>query len=136
MAADAAYALVQAAHNFGAVAVVGGPAAAWLWVREQRAVSNVLAWLTASGWLLQALSGVGFGVASYVSRGELPEVAGVALFALYVKVGCAVAGFSLAVLYLLVSPQRRAQMQRVIWPGLFIFGCAALTAAAFLRWFG
>jgi len=135
-AADYAYALVQAAHNFGAVAVVGGPAAAWLWVREQRAVSNVLAWLTAFGWLAQALSGAGFGLTSYVSRGELPEVAGVALLALYVKVGCAVAGFSLAVFYLLVSPQRRAQMQRVIWPGLFIFGCVALTGAAFLRWFG
>lgn len=131
MAADYAYALVQVAHNLGAMAVVGSPAAAWLWAREQRVVPNVLAWLTISGWMVQALSGVGFGLTSYLSRGELPEVTGVALIALYLKIGCAIAGFALTVFYLLAQ-----QPRRVIWPALFTLGIAALCGAAFLRWFG
>ena len=136
MAADTAYALVQVAHNAGAVAVVGSPAAAWLWMREQRGVPTLLAWLTACGWLVQALSGIGFGLTSYLSRGELPEVTGVALFALYVKAGCAITGFALAGFFLLAPLPRREQTQRGIWPSLFVIGITALSGAAFLRWFG
>lgn len=136
MAADYAYALVQVAHNLGAVAVVGSPAAAGLWLREQRAVPVVLAWLTAGGWLVQVLSGVGFGVTSYLSRGELPEVTGVALFALYLKVSCATTGLALAAFYLLIPLWRREQTQRGLWPSLLVIGIAALSGAAFLRWFG
>jgi hypothetical protein len=136
VAADTAYALVQVAHNFGAVAVVGGPAAAWLWVRERRLSPGLLAWLTACGWLVQALSGIGFGLTSYLSRGELPEVTGVALVALYVKVSCAAVGFILAAFYLVSPPSRQQTMQRAIWPLLLAVGIAALCGAAFLRWFG
>ena len=136
MAADYAYALVQVAHNLGAVAVVGSPAAAWLWLREQRVVPTLLAWFTASGWLVQLLSGIGFGLTSYLSRGELPEVTGVALFALYVKVSCAAAGLALSGFYLLAPLRRREQTQRGLWPSLFVIGITALSGAAFLRWFG
>lgn len=135
-AANYTYALVQVAHNFGAAAVVGSPAAAWLWVREQRAVPGILAWLTATGWLAQALSGGGFGLTSYLLHGELPEVTGVALFALNIKVGCAITGLLLAAFYLLAPPRRREKMQHRIWPGLLIAGMTALCGAAFLRWFG
>jgi hypothetical protein len=136
VAADYAYALVQVAHNFGAAAVVGSPAAAWLWIREQREAPALLAWLTACGWLAQIVSGAGFGLTSYLSRGELPEVTGIALTALYIKVGCAIAGFALTVFYLLAPPQLCEQTQRWIWPGLLAVGSAALSGAAFLRWFG
>ncbi len=136
MAADMAYALVQVAHNLGAVAVVGSPAAAWLWAREQRVVPRLLAWFTASGWLLQALSGVGFGLTSYLSRGELPEITGVALLALYVKIGCVITGFSLAAFYLLRPLRLRQQTPRGFWPSLCAIGISALSGAAFLRWFG
>jgi hypothetical protein len=136
VAADYAYALVQVAHNLGAVAVVGSPAAAWLWVRERREVPALLAWFTTCGWLAQALSGAGFGLTSYLSRGELPEVTGVALFALYLKVGCAITGLALAGFYLLAPLQRREQTQRGLWPTLFVIGVTALCGAAFLRWFG
>lgn len=136
MAADLAYAIVQTIHNFGAVAVVGSPAAAWLWLREQRAPPNVLVWLTLSGWMIQALSGSGFAVTSYISRGELPEVAGVAFIALCGKVACAIAGVVIAVLYLLPHESRQQRMQAWIWPSLFGAGAAALAGAAFLRWFG
>ncbi|MBI3776286.1 MAG: hypothetical protein HY273_12170 [Gammaproteobacteria bacterium] len=136
MAADYAYALVQVAHNVGAVAVVGSPAAAGLWMREQRTVPVVLAWFTASGWMIQIFSGIGFGLTSYLSRGELPEVTGVALFALYLKIGCATTGLALAGFYLLAPLWRREQTQHGLWPSLFFAGIAALSGAAFLRWLG
>lgn len=135
MTADYAYALVQVMHNFGAVAVVGSPAAAWLWARERSIVPKVFAWLTALGWVTQGLSGAGFGLTSYLSRGELPEVTGIALVALYVKITCAVVGLALCVFYLLAS-RRRERAQRELWSSLFFIGVAALSGAAFLRWFG
>jgi hypothetical protein len=134
--ANFAYALVQMLHNFGAVAVVGSPAAAWLWAREHRAAPAVLAWLVAAGWLVQALSGTGFAVVSHYSRGELPEVAGVALLALYVKVGCAAGSLGLVAYYLTRSAQSREKIQRWIWASLFAAGVAALSGAAVLRWYG
>jgi len=135
-AANVSYALVQAVHNYGAVAVVGGPAAAVLWAREQKTVPMVLAWLTLSGWVVQGLSGISFAVTSYLSRGELPEVTGIALFALAIKVICALVGFSLIALYVITTPQRRETRQRKLFPALFFIGITALTGAAFLRWFG
>lgn len=136
MAAESVYALVQVAHNFGAVAVVGGPAAAWWWMREQRVLPLVFAGVTMAGWATQVISGIGFGLTSYLSRGELPEVTGAALFALYIKVGCAMAGAALAGYTLLVTEQKRQQSQRWMWPGLVILGFVALSSAAVLRWLG
>lgn len=136
MAADFAYSVVQVWHNFGAIAVVGSPAAAWLWTREQCTVPNTLAWLTVSGWIVQTLSGIGFGLTSYFSRGELPEIEGVALFALYIKMGCAIGGFFVSTYYLKAVLKRRERMQSWIWPCLLVVGTVALTCAAFLRWFG
>lgn len=135
-AANVSYALVQAVHNYGAVAVVGGPAAAVLWAREQKAVPMVLAWLTLSGWIVQGLSGIGFAVTSYLSQGELPEVTGIALVALAIKVTCALVGFSLIAWYMLATSQKREAHQRKLFPALFFIGFTALTGAAFLRWFG
>lgn len=134
MAADLAYAIVQTVHNFGAVAVVGSPAAAWVWQREQRMPPMALVWLTLSGWIIQALSGSAFAVTSYTSRGELPEVAGVAFVALCVKVLCAVVGMVL--LCAISWTSWRQRMQLWIWPSLVGIGATALTGAAFLRWFG
>ena len=85
---------------------------------------------------MQVLSGASFGLTSFLSRGELPEVTGVALVALYVKVGCAVAGFVLATFFLFAAPERREQTQRWMWPCLLCIGATALCGAAFLRWFG
>lgn len=130
-----AYALVQLMHNFGAVAVVGGPAAAWLRTRERRTVPAALAWFTLVGWVMQVTSGVGFGITTYFSRGELPEIVGVALLALYVKVGCALGGLLLAAYCLKVSAEGREHAQQWVWPGLFAAGAAALSGAAFLRWY-
>jgi len=130
-----AYALVQVMHNFGAVAVVGGPAAAWLRSSDNRSVPAAFAWLTIVGWAMQVTSGVGFGITTYFSRGELPEIAGVALLALYVKVGCALGGLLLAAYFLKASAEGREHAHQWIWPSLFFAGAVALSGAAFLRWF-
>ncbi|MEK6748107.1 MAG: hypothetical protein AABY83_02720 [Pseudomonadota bacterium] len=136
MAAETAYALVQVAHNFGAVAVVGSPAAAWLWVREQRRAPSVLMWLVGVGWWLQIASGVGFAATSYLSRGELPETSGVALIALSIKVGCAICALSMVGVYAWRRHTQGLQSQIWVWPILSAIGAVALVNAALLRWFG
>ena len=54
------YTCVQILHNFGAVAVVGSPAAAWWFARDNPAAQCRLAWLLAIGWAAQGASGAGF----------------------------------------------------------------------------
>ncbi len=136
MTTNAVYALVQMAHNFGAAAVIGGPLTAWWWARERPATLTASAWLTALGWTTQGLSGIGFALTSYYSRGELPELAGVALLALYIKIGCVIVGFALTGYYLTAPAPRLERLQRWFWSGLCAVGATALSAAAFLRWFG
>jgi hypothetical protein len=136
MAANFAYALVQVLHNAGAAAVVGGPAAAWLWTREKRQVPAGLAWLTLLAWVAQALSGIGFALTSFYTRGELPEIVGIALTALSLKLVCALMGAALAGYYLTKSQPWRDRTQQTIWRNLFFVGGTALCAAAFLRWYG
>lgn len=83
---------------------------------------------------MQAASGVGFGLTSYLSRGELPEIAGAALFALYLKIACV--GVALSGYCLVAAAQRRERVRRWIWPSLFSAGVTALSGAAVLRWYG
>jgi len=130
-----AYALVQLIHNFGAAAVVGVPAAAWLRAHEHREVPAKYAWLTIVGWAMQVTSGIGFGLTTYLSKGELPEIVGVALVALYIKVGCALGGLLLAAYYLKASIVWREHAHGWVWPSLAAAGATALSGAAFLRWF-
>ncbi|HEY6096284.1 MAG TPA: hypothetical protein VIU93_15190 [Gallionellaceae bacterium] len=129
------YAGVQVAHNFGAVAVVGGPALLLLAGASQSALQRRVAWLVGGGWLLQILSGAGFGVVSFIGYGSLPDIHGIAIAALYIKVLCALAGLVTALALLgkagVWSERRRAH----VWQLLLGLGFTALTAAAFLRWF-
>lgn len=142
---NATYALVQVAHNFGAVAVVGGPLFA-LWPARPppalHARRRLLA-LVLAGWALQAASGAAFGATSYVWYGALPDIHGPAVVALAVKVGCAIVGFLLAAVWLRrESPAAAVALHgsddaagRRGWGWLLAFGATALTAAAVLRWF-
>jgi hypothetical protein len=81
------YTWVQIVHNFGAVAVIGSPAAALSLSRQNQIVRYKLAWLMLLGWLAQGASGIGFALTSYTMKGALPEVTGIALGALILKVG-------------------------------------------------
>ncbi len=119
------YALIQVAHNFGATAIVGLAAySAWgVSGRPQRRRSLLLAAL----WALQALSGALFGAVTYLYDHQLPDIHGVAVDALVIKMGCAVLGFFLAL--------HAAKTGHPLWGLSFLLGLTALSAAGFLRWF-
>lgn len=130
-----AYALTQVVHNFGAVAVVGG---AFYGRSLQGAAPSSLrrfAWLLLAAWSAQAVSGAGFGAISYAYYGQFPDIHGIAIAALIIKMACAVAGIVMAVALLRYETRWSAVVQATVWAGEAILGIVALTAAAFLRWF-
>lgn len=130
-----AYALTQVVHNFGAVAVVGGA----VFGARSRPASPVqlrgIAWLVLAGWLVQAISGMGFGAISFAYYGQFPDLHGIAVVALSIKVACAALGAVLAVAMLRGLRTRPDRAQRAAWTGQMLLGVTALTAAAVLRWF-
>jgi len=129
------YALTQVIHNFGAVAVVGGSLLGrWPVVLsdEQR---HRMAWVVLGGWLIQGVSGSLFGAVSYYYYGEMPDLHGIAVVALLVKMVCATSGFLLAVLFIRFGRQWTASGRAVVWNLLIALGITALSAAAVLRWF-
>ncbi len=128
-----AYAVIQIVHNFGATAVAGGAAYA-LWSR-QAGVRKPLAWVVLAGWVTQAISGSAFGAVSWFYYGRFPDIHGIAIAALIIKIGCAVLGALLATAYLYRGITWREQAQRTTWFVLATLAATALTAAAFLRWF-
>jgi hypothetical protein len=129
------YAVVQVVHNFGAVAVVGGAAFALYSSTATSDLHRKLAWLVGFGWTAQAMSGLGFAAVSYHFYGKLPDIHGVAMTALLIKVLCAVFGMSIVVIYLRYSATLAIERRHLIWQMLGAIGLTALTAAAFLRWF-
>jgi hypothetical protein len=129
-----AYALTQVVHNFGAVAVVGGAVVGRAQAPAPRAQRR-LAWLVLSGWLMQGASGLGFGAISYAYYGQFPDIHGIAIAALYLKMACAAGGVVLSVVLLRQRAVGADQRRNVLWLVLVLLGVTALTAAAFLRWF-
>ncbi len=130
-----AYALVQVVHNFGAVAVVGGAFVGLLPAQRETRAQRRLAWLVLSGWAAQAVSGALFGAVSFRYYGALPDIHGVAVAALRIKVACAASGFVLAALLLLRAARWNDVARRRAWQALAALAVIALGAAAFLRWF-
>jgi hypothetical protein len=129
------YTLVQALHNLGAVAVVASPAVA-LGLRDRSAaLDRRLAWVLLSAWGLQAASGAGFAAASYGLKGALPEVTGVALTALVIKLTATAGGFALAASLLRVRRLAAPRPRAVAWAVCLGLAVAALLAAAPLRWY-
>jgi len=134
-AENLAYALAQVLHNFGAVVVVGGAAFA-LWAPASPSGSGKqLAQLVGLGWAVQIASGAGFGAISYYYYGRFPEIHGVAVAALAIKVACAIAGLALALLLQWRVEGWPEARRRHSWCALAVLGATALSAAAFLRWF-
>lgn len=128
-----AYALTQVVHNFGAAAVVGGALAPWL--ARGTETERSLGVLVCLGWAAQIASGSAFGAISYYYYGQFPDISGVAVGALGIKVACAAVGFSLSALFLVRASVWRDPTRRMAWHVLAGLGATALTAAAFLRWF-
>ncbi len=125
-----AYALDQSIHNLGAVAVTAGSVAA-LFSKEKRR----LAWLVLSGWAVQSATGALFGIISYAFYKHLPDIGGIAVDALIVKMVCAVSGFSVAAFYLWKSESWSERAKKGSWHLLATLAFVAITSAAFLRWF-
>lgn len=129
------YAAIQVVHNFGAVAVVGSAVGA-LWTGPDRAgLRKALAWIMLAGWTAQAASGGAFGGVSWLYYGRFPDLHGIAIAALLLKIACAAAGFMLTVAYLYRGSEWSARAQQAIWRSLATLATMALIAAAFLRWF-
>lgn len=129
-----AYALIQVAHNFGAVAVLGGSVFA-LWPVPRLEHGRIFAWLILVAWGTQIASGVMFGATSLYYYGETPDLSSVAKTALIVKVVAAFTGLLLATLFLLRGRAWRPAGVTRAFRSLAALGAVALTAAAFLRWF-
>lgn len=146
---DFLYSCVQLVHNIGAAAVVGSPAVAWWLTRANQkpeglfgnplaivSVLHKLAWFTAIAWITQVLSGVGFAATTYFLKHELPELTGIGLTALGIKITCALISIAFVICYLKASSHWPVQTKVKVWQLLFMFGLAALISAAFLRWYG
>jgi len=130
---DLPYALVQVVHNLGAAGVVAPPVGA-LWLSRGGAPSRRLAWLSTASWALQALTGAGFAAVSWLGKGALPEVEGVALQALAVKVACTLVGVSAGAILLRLRSATGAP-SRWLWATSLAAALGALFGAAFLRWY-
>lgn len=128
-----AYALTQVAHNFGAVTVVAAPA--YVIMSRQDARRRALLLTTLAGWGVQITSGVLFGLVSLFYYGQFPDIHGVAIDALIIKVVCATFAVIAIVLSLRWHVFSGGQASAMMWWLLVTLGCVALTAAAFLRWF-
>lgn len=126
-----AYAITQIVHNFGAVTVVGGAVFALMWCESE--VQRRLSFMVLSGWLVQALSGATFGAISYYYYAKFPDIHGVAVIALFIKIGCAALGTSLNLWQLFARPA--GIVGRYFWLALCGLGVLALCSAAVLRWF-
>jgi hypothetical protein len=129
-----AYALTQVAHNFGAAAVLGGAVFA-LWPVLRLEYGRSFAWLILIGWGAQIASGAVFGLTSFYYYGEMPDLSRVAMAALAVKVAAAIVGFLLAAFYLARGREWDRVRVKHTFQALAALAAAALTAAAFLRWF-
>ena len=129
------YALIQVIHNFGAVTVLGTAASALWLVRGDTAVQHRLGLLTALVWAVQIASGMLFGISTFYFEGHLPDIHGIAIDALFIKIACALAGFVLAVAYVKWNSEWTGARQLLVWCALLMLGALALGSAAFLRWF-
>jgi hypothetical protein len=127
------YAVIQVVHNFGAVAVAGGSLIAL--VLHERAARKRLAVLTLLGWLTQAASGATFGMATFYYHHELPDISGIASYALVIKMLCASLGILMLAAYLRWGERWKERRLDRVWIASSALAVTALSSAAFLRWF-
>lgn len=128
-----AYSVVQAVHNFGAVAAVGASLAAVKF--RSIDIRKTLARFALAGLAIQAASGAAFGAVSYFFYHRFPDIAGIATVALAIKISCVIIGFLWLAAYFFQGCNWTAAKTNVMWISLSWLTVTALTAAAFLRWF-
>lgn len=131
-----AYALNQLVHNAGAVSVVAASAVAVRWpepVAGER--HRTLSRAALAGWTLQGLSGAGFGAISHFYYGRFPDIHGIAVGALFLKMACAVGGFAVCAALMTRGAGWSAIARQRCYGISLVLAATALGAAAFLRWF-
>lgn len=133
VAQNLSYAVIQVVHNFGAVAVVSGSLFA-LRLHEE-AMRRKLAYLALAGWVTQGASGATFGMVSYYYYHQFPDISGVAVFALGIKMVCVATGVLLLTAYLWRGEHWSDPQKNAMWLSSSALAVTAISAAAFLRWF-
>ncbi len=128
-----AYALTQVAHNFGAVTVVAGPL--YFLIAGERKRERGVLWMVLTGWVAQIVSGAFLGLISLYFYGQLPDIHGVAIGALGIKIVCAITAFVLIVVWLRAHNLYTGRRAAITWQALAALAIIAISAAAFLRWF-
>ncbi len=129
------YALIQVVHNFGAVAILGIAVRGMWLARHGLPIPGRLPMWMAVAWAVQVAGGAAFGATSLYFYGHLPDIHGIAIDALLVKIACAATGFLIAVAYAMLGPKGCFRRPFAAWVLSFLLGAVALGAAAFLRWF-
>jgi len=127
------YAAIQVVHNLGAVAVVGGSLLAMKW--REHAMRKKLAQLVLIGWLTQAASGATFGLTTFYFYHALPDISGIATYALGIKMLCAALGILMLAAYLWTGERWKEQRLDRMWITSSVLAVTAISSAAFLRWF-
>lgn len=130
------YTFVQFFHNFGAVAVVASAVLSCFQpFCHSFPLLRKLAWVLLIGWVIQGVSGAGFGAVSYYYHRRFPDIHGIALGALLLKMFCTALGVLLAGLYLRREAHWSERIKKLSWRGMLLMASVSLSAAAFLRWF-
>lgn len=127
------YAAIQVVHNFGAVAVVGGSLIAWKW--REGVMRRRFAQLVLVGWLTQVASGATFGLTTIYFDHALPDISGIATYALGIKMLCAMLSILLLAAYLWAGERWQELRLEKMWIASSLLAVTAITSAAFLRWF-
>jgi hypothetical protein len=127
------YSVIQVAHNLGAVATVGGSLIATR--LHDEAMRRRLTHLVLFGWVTQAASGASFGMVTYYFYKQLPDISGIAVYALGIKMVCATLGILLLATYLWQSHLWTEHRKNLAWLSSSALAITAISAAAFLRWF-
>ena len=128
-AQNLSYALVQVLHNFGAVAAAGGSLAA-VGFPERR---TRMAKIALAGLATQGASGALFGAVSHYYYGRFPDISGIAMQALEIKIACVIAGCLLLSAWLFTD--RIRDYGTSVCTAALLLSTTALAAAAVLRWF-
>lgn len=132
-AQNMSYSVVQVVHNLGAVLAVGGSLSAVVLKKVED--QKKLAWIALTGWGVQGLSGATFGVVSYFFYHRFPEIAGIAVYALVIKIICTAVAVVLLLSNLIKGPDWPNGKKNYVMMTSFMLAIIALSAAAILRWF-
>lgn len=131
------YALNQVIHNFGAASIIGFASYGLIRQKSQQVMehSRSLWFLLGIAWAIQGTSGAIFGATTLHFNGQLPDIHGVAVIALIIKIICVIVGFILSMFVLWLHKKTVRPIPRITWLASLLLGATALSAAAFLRWF-